>query len=371
MSAFSDPYRIDDVSALLSPSLVVFAEIARANIRAMVDLAGGPDRLRPHAKTHKMPAVIRLLGEFGISRHKCATIAEAEMIAGAGGTDVLLAYPLVGPNVGRFARLIDGFPGTTFRAVVDTEDGARRLAEVGSPDRPISTLVDVDLGMGRTGIDPSAADVLCAAVMELPSLRLDGLHGYDGHVREPGIEARRVEAGPGLRGLLALRDRLQSKGIEVERLVLGGTPSFPVHAGLGLPGVELSPGTGVLHDAGYASKFPDLPFTPAALLLTRVVSRPRPGRLCLDLGHKAVAADPVGARLSLLGVEGATLGGQSEEHLVVDTPFAERYPPGTPLLAVPTHVCPTCALHAWAYVVDGGRVVDRWGVAARDRLLTI
>lgn len=369
--AFEAPYAIDDPAGLLSPSLVVFAEVVRANLRAMVAMAGGADRLRPHAKTHKMPAVIRLLGEYGISKHKCATIAEAEMIAQAGGADVLLAYPLVGPNLPRFARLIESYPATTFRAVVEDEAGARALDAIGSPDRPVSTLVDLDLGMGRTGIDPGSADAVCGLVDRLKALRFDGLHGYDGHVREPGIVGRRAEAGPGLRGMLGLRDRLIGRGIKVRRLVLGGTPSFPVHAGLDLPGVELSPGTGVFHDAGYGAKFPDLPFTPAALLLTRVVSRPRAGRLCLDLGHKAVAADPIGARLSLLGVEGATLGGQSEEHLIVESADSDRYPPGTPLLAIPTHVCPTCALHGWAYVIEGGKPVDRWQVTARDRVLTI
>ncbi len=91
------------------------------------------------------------------------------------------------------------------------------------------------------------------------------------------------------------------------------------------------------------------------------MSRPRPGRLCLDLGHKAVAADPAGDRLVLPGLPDATLGGQSEEHLVVETPDAENYPPGTPFLAIPTHICPTVALHQRAYVVRGRRGRRRVG----------
>jgi D-serine deaminase-like pyridoxal phosphate-dependent protein len=157
----------------------------------------------------------------------------------------------------------------------------------------------------------------------------------------------------------------------VNRLVLGGTPTFPVHAALDAPGVECSPGTCTLHDASYATKFPDLPFVPAALLLTRVISHPRPGRLCLDLGHKAVAADPPGARLTLLDLPDATLGGQSEEHLVVDTPRAAEFPPGTPLLAIPMHVCPTCALHRRVYVIEDGALVGEWDVSARDRRLAV
>ena len=66
---------------------------------------------------------------------------------------------------------------------------------------------------------------------------------------------------------------------------------------------------------------------------------------------------------------GSTIGGQSEEHLVVEAPSADSIEPGTPLLAIPTHICPTCALHSWAYVIEGGELVDRWEVRARDRVL--
>jgi D-threonine aldolase len=370
----NDPcYRLDDPSALLSPSLVIFRDLARRNLEAMIAMAGGADRLRPHVKTHKMSALVRMAQALGVTKHKCATIAEAEMVAAADGADVLLAYPLVGPNPGRLAALVDAYPGTTFRAVVDDPDSARALsaAMVAAPRRPLPVLVDLEVGMGRTGIDPARAFDLYALVRSLPGLVADGLHAYDGHIREPDPEARRRVAQPGIDAVLALYDRLRTAGHPVPRLVLGGTPTFPIHAALDRPGVECSPGTCLLHDAGYAGQYPDLPFTPAALLLTRVVSRPRPGRVCLDLGHKAVAADPVGARVTLLGVPEATLGGQSEEHLVVETPHADALPPGTPLLAIPTHICPTCALHRRAYVVERGALVDEWEVTARDRRLGV
>ena len=183
----------------------------------------------------------------------------------------------------------------------------------------------------------------------------------------PGRSAVRA----GQEKILALRDRLLRSGLPVPRLVLGGTPSFPIHAALEEPGVECSPGTIVLHDHSYATRYPDLPFTPAALLLTRVVSHPRPGRLCLDLGHKAVAADPAGPRVHLIDVPEPKFVGHSEEHLVVETPAADRYPVGSWMLAIPTHICPTSALHRRVYVIAGGRLVDEWDVTARDRVIGI
>lgn len=365
-------YRVDDPSALLSPSLLIFTDRLDQNARSMIAMAGGADRLRPHAKTHKMPAIIQCIEGLGIHKHKCATIAEAEMIAQAGGRDVLLAYPLVGPNVARMADLVNRYPETTFRALVDDRDAALLLSDAmqSSTSKPFSVLIDLEVGMGRTGIAPEQAEALSREVAAMPGLSIDGLHAYDGHIRETDPEARSQAAQPGIEATLALRDRLQKAGIAADRLVLGGTPTFPVHAALQAPGVECSPGTCLLHDKGYGQRYPDLPFTPAAVLLTRVVSRPRPDRLCLDLGYKAVASDPVlTERVRLLELPDATIVGQSEEHLVVETSQTDRFPPGSPLYAIPAHICPTFALHAFAYVIEDGQATDRWPVLARDRVL--
>lgn len=367
------PYQINNPERLLSPSLMIFEEIVRANLDAAVGVVGDRDRLRPHVKTHKMRAIVALQESLGLHKHKCATIAEAQMIAEAGGRDVLVAYPLVGPNIDRFARLVAAYPDTTFRAVVDDPAMARALSTaVAGVGRRVPTLLDLDVGMGRTGIAPGDdAARLYALVADLPGLEPDGLHAYDGHQRATDPRERTESARAGMRPAFELRERLLAEGFPVPRMILGGTPTFPVHAASTEPGVECSPGTCALHDYGYGSKFPDLPFSPAAALLTRVISRPGPGRITLDLGHKAVAADPAGARLVLPDLPHATLGPQSEEHLVVDLPDAANFPPGTHLLAVPTHICPTVALHRRAYVLRGGELVDEWDVTARDRMLGI
>ena len=365
-------YAIRDTSRMLSPSLVIFREIVRRNLDAMVAMAGSPDRLRPHVKTHKMPAVVRMVEAMGITRHKCATIAEAEMIAQTGGRDVLIAYPLVGPNVARFVSLMNAYPATTFRVTVESEQAASALSGARSiePGRKrISVLVDLDVGMGRTGVTADAAERLYRLVASLPGLEVGGLHAYDGQIRDADPTDRVRSATPGIESVLRLRDRLLDTGMAVPRLVLGGTPTFSIHAALDEPNVECSAGTAPFYDAGYAAKFPDLPFTPAALVLTRVISGPRGNRITLDLGHKAIAADPAGDRLKFVDLPGAKLGPQSEEHLVVEAPDVARYTEGTSLLAIPTHICPTCALHAFAYVIEGGEVVDRWEITARDRVI--
>jgi D-serine deaminase-like pyridoxal phosphate-dependent protein len=366
-------YRFEADHKLLSPSLVVFRDLVRQNLTGMIAMARGAERLRPHVKTHKMAEIVKLACSLGIGKSKCATIAEAEMVAAAGGADALVSYPLVGPNVARFVTLVRTYPATTFRATVDHPDSARALSHAAEGlGRPIPVLVDLEIGMGRTGIQPGpAAAELYALVSHLPGLVPDGLHAYDGHIHDTDLTERREAVRSGQEETLALRDQLLRKGLPVPRLVFGGTPSFPLHAELDFPGVECSPGTIVLQDHGYATMYPDLPFTPAALLFTRVVSRPRADRLCLDVGHKAVAADPSGPRVHLIDLPDAKFVGHNEEHLIVQTENAERFPIGTALLAIPTHICPTCALHRRAYVVSDGRLAGEWEITARDRVIGV
>jgi D-serine deaminase-like pyridoxal phosphate-dependent protein len=169
-----------------------------------------------------------------------------------------------------------------------------------------------------------------------------------------------------------MRAVLEKKGLPV-RLVLGGTPTFGAFTRLNLADSEYSPGTCVLHDNGYGTRFADLTgFVPAAVLLTRVISRPTPTRITMDLGYKAVASDPpAGKRCILLNVPEYEPVLQNEEHFVVETPAASRFAPGDVVYAIPTHICPTCAMHQQAYVIENGRVTGTWRIAARDRVLRI
>ena len=86
-------YALKDTSDIFTPALVFYKELIRRNIARAVEIAGSPSRLRPHAKTHKTREIVRLEIDAGITKHKCATLAEAEMIASCGVADVLLAYP--------------------------------------------------------------------------------------------------------------------------------------------------------------------------------------------------------------------------------------------------------------------------------------
>jgi D-serine deaminase-like pyridoxal phosphate-dependent protein len=369
-------FRLVDIDDIPTPALIVYRARVDENLRRMVTLAGGVDRLRPHVKTHKVPQVVQRQLAQGINRFKCATIAEAEMTAGAGAADVLLAYQPVGPNITRLAELTRRFPRTRFSALVDNESSARALStSFSAQSLSVDLLLDLDVGMHRSGLAPDAeADRLYALVTELPGVRAGGLHAYDGHIRDGDAAVRKVRCDQAFEGVSSLAARLEAANLSVPEIVAGGTPTFPIHASRA--GVTCSPGTCVYWDAGYGSALDDLDFLQAALVLTRVVSRPGARRVCLDLGHKAIASENPHPRVVLFGPSrdgplAGTFVAHSEEHLVLETDTAPNLSVGDALFGVPWHICPTVALHAEALVVDDGRVVDRWMVQARARRLSI
>src|SRR5262249_51500550 len=121
-------YRIKDTSQIYSPALLFYKDRIAQNLRRMIQIAGRPDRLRPHAKTHKTREITRMELALGITKHKCATLAEAEMLADCGATDILIAYPIVGPNCGRLAKLVQAFPAVHFAVLADDPSEIERLS---------------------------------------------------------------------------------------------------------------------------------------------------------------------------------------------------------------------------------------------------
>jgi D-serine deaminase-like pyridoxal phosphate-dependent protein len=368
-------FRLTDPASVPSPALLFSLDAIRHNLYRLVQRAGGPERLRPHVKTHKTRHITRMERDVGINKHKAATIAEAEMLAQEGVPDILVSYPLLGPNATRFARLVRAYPDSQFLTIVDHGTAAEQLSQALAKESVrAEVLLDVDVGQNRTGIPPGdAAFAVYKRLAELPGVRPGGLHVYDGHNHQAALADRETAVQSRFDQVLEFRDRLLDHDLPVPRLVLGGTPTFPIYAKVNLPGVELAPGTCVLGDHGYGSKFLDMDdFAIAALMLTRVISKPTPTRLTLDLGYKSVAGDPpAGKRVRMLDMDDYEQVLHNEEHLVIDTPHAGNYGLGDVLYAMPTHICPTCALHQEALVVQNGAVVDAWPIAARDRRLTI
>ena len=337
----------------------------------MIRIAGSPDRLRPHVKTHKTAEIINMQMERGINRFKCATIAEAELLGRLGAADILLAYQPVGPDQERFLNLQAAYPGSRFAALVDHGQVLESLGELATARKArIRLYLDLNTGMDRTGIAPGApAAALYRKIAEHPHLEACGLHAYDGHIRQTDTGERQAASDRAFEGVATLRKRLEADGMEVPETITGGSPSFPMHANR--EGVVLSPGTTLLWDARYQSLFPDMPFEIAAVLLARVVSHPRPATACLDLGHKAIAPEMDFPRVVLPDLPGCRQVGQSEEHLVLDCAGGAMPEIGQVLYGFPMHICPTVAKYPELLVVEDRQVRTAWKVAARDYKIDI
>lgn len=351
-----------------SPALLVYPDRIKQNIDLAIAMIGDVNRLRPHVKTYKTKEILQLQLDAGMTKFKCATIAEAEMLGECEAPDVLLAYPLYGPKLHRFLALVQRFPDTAFSAIVDNAHAAKALGTAAvSAGVAVDTYVDLNIGMGRTGIElGESALALFRICSRLDGLTIQGFHAYDGHVREVDFEKRKAICDRNFEPIADMVRKLQEEGFPEPRMIIGGSPSFPIYAKY--PAVECSPGTFVLWDKGYGDSLPEQTFLAAAVLLCRVVSIPGVNRLCVDLGYKAVASEnPLDKRVYFLHAPDLKPVSQSEEHLVLEAPDGHPWQVGDVLYGVPYHICPTVALYDRLTVVQAHRATARWEVIARDR----
>ncbi len=359
-------YNITNESEIYTPAVLVYPDRIEENICRMIAIAGDAARLRPHVKTHKIAEVVRLQVKHGITNFKCATVTEVEMVIENGGNDIILSYPLYGPGIDRFFDLIIENPGVNFALTVDNEYACEILSrEAEKMSHKLDVYIDIDNGMHRTGIEPGPALKLAHNIVHNERLRLGGLHIYDGHIHEEDIKLRKAHCDADFEAVNELISILEKKGVKLDEIACGGTFTFPIHALH--KSRTLCPGTPIFWDAGYEKAIPELDFLHAAVLVGRVISKPK-NYHCIDLGYKSMASEMTHPRLQFLNLEIDEVINHSEEHLVVSTPTPDGLALGEIAYALPHHVCPTIALHEQVYVVKNHKMTYTWEVVARKRI---
>ncbi|MFL5741584.1 MAG: D-TA family PLP-dependent enzyme [Flavisolibacter sp.] len=362
-------YLIKNLECTDTPFLAVYPERIKKNISKAIEMIGDVERLRPHIKTHKTSEAILLQMEAGIKKFKCATIAEAEMLALAGAPDILLAYQPVGPKADRLISLIEKYSSSRFACILDDKEVAELLSSKASvAGIRVPVYIDLNVGMNRTGISPSMASGFYAHCASLPGIWPVGLHAYDGHISDRDLRERALRCDQVFKVVEDLKNELVKKGFEKPLIVIGGSPGFPVHAKR--ENVECSPGTFIYWDNGYLQNLPEQAFLPAALVITRIISMPDETTLCTDLGHKSISSEnELGKRVFFFNAPELEPVGHSEEHLVLRTTPGHDYAIGDVLYGLPYHICPTCALYEKVLTVEGGTITGSWDVVARNRRL--
>jgi D-serine deaminase-like pyridoxal phosphate-dependent protein len=311
---------------------------------------------------------MRRLVARGIKMAKCATTLELVAAIDAGMEDVVVAFPLMGPNAKRLREIAAAYPERRISTLVESLDQIDEWR--GSA---VGVFVDLNPGMDRTGMGEDDFEQVreCIDRVQRAGLRFCGLHHYDGQIRNTDPSAA-AAAREGYSRLMELIAYLKQGGIEVKEVITSGTPATP-HALNFAPFGEgdfvhrVSPGTIVYNDRNSLKELPDYGFLPAALVLSTVVSRPRKNRVTCDAGHKAVSADAGVPTCEVMGRPGLMGLKPSEEHLSIEVRSVEMPSLGELLYLLPAHVCPTVNNFDKAVLVRGGKVEDIVPVTARGR----
>ncbi len=365
-------YQLQNPDTADSPSLLIYKDRVEANIQKMIAIAGNVERLYVHVKTNKMPEVVKLMLPAGISKFKCATIAEAEMVCMTGGKHLVIAHQLVGPKIERLIALQQKYPDVFIASLVDNLETAQQINDAFAKSKlSANLLIDVNNGMNRSGheLNSSILDFY-KTVYQLKNISLLGLHAYDGHLRDDDFEERKSKINDGFVSVEQLVTAIEKAGLPHPIIIAGGTPAFTSHALR--ESVFCSPGTCVLWDWGYGDGLSEQPFEYAAIVLTRVISKPTNGIVTIDMGHKAIAAEnPIHKRIRFLNLSDYELIGQSEEHGVLKVANWENIKVGDVFYGVPYHVCPTVNLYDEAYCVEHNTITATWQITARKRRIEV
>jgi D-serine deaminase-like pyridoxal phosphate-dependent protein len=356
----------------VTPALVVDRDRLTANIREMAERAESLGvGLRPHAKTHKSPAIAALQREHGAIGLTVATLTEAEGFAAEGVDDLLLTAPPVGQwrleRLGALARRV------RIRVAVDSIEVVEALDRAcDSQGIEIGYVWEIDCGVGRFGTPPGAptAEGVASAIDTATCASFEGLltfggHAYGASTAEEVAAAARDEHEAIVRTVRALSER----GIEAAVRSVGSTPtSHAMQSGEHI--TEIRPGNYVFYDATQVA-LGVVPLERCALsVLATVTSRPAPDRLILDSGSKALAAE----RLTTLTPGFGAVQGHPElkvdrlyeEQAIVHSDGPCEIPVGARLRVVPNHACAAANLHSQMLVVERDAVVDVWPVATRE-----
>jgi D-serine deaminase-like pyridoxal phosphate-dependent protein len=355
------------ITELDTPALLLDLDVVEANIRKMAaNCREWGVALRPHAKTHKTPEVARLQLEGGAIGITCAKLGEAEVLVDGGIDHILISTEIVGAE--KLQHLMALAQRRHILTVVDDRAGAEALSEAATEAGiTLDTLVDVNVGMGRTGVTAGEpACELARRVAGLPGLRFAGLQGYEGNLQflNPAAERGR-QAASAMELLLDTAKRIQAAGIEVGMVSTGGTGTSRFVGQT--PGVtEIQAGSYVVMDSRYAG-VEGVDFEHAITVLTSVLSRAaREDAVIVDAGLKTLSTDHGPAALK--GSSAATYEAAGDEHGRLVYASGSRPALGDKLELIPSHCDTTINLHDTYYVVRDGEVVAVWPIASRGRI---
>jgi D-serine deaminase-like pyridoxal phosphate-dependent protein len=360
------------VHDLDTPALLIDLDIMERNLSRVAAYAREHGlRMRPHTKTHKIPALGRQQVALGAVGLTIAKVSEAEVMLDAGSPGLLIAFPTYGSA--KLERLMAVAKQTPVSMSLDSLDVARPLSDAAqAAGVSIGVLAEIDVGLGRVGVDAENLLELVRGIEALPALRFEGIAFYPGQIKKIDAEGMAEIGKVGERIQVAV-DLLQRHSIACPVISAGSTPTW-MHTHE-FPSVnEMRPGTYIFNDRNTvlsgACDWEDC----AATVLTTVVSTARPHQMILDGGSKTFSSDRLGNSTEVtfgkvLEEPAARFHKMNEEHGFVDLTDASRqFKVGDRVRVVPNHVCVAVNLHEKVYGLRGDQVESVWTVAGRGKL---
>ncbi len=360
------------ISELDTPAILIDLDIMERNLQRTAEYARTHGlRLRPHTKTHKIPALGRQQLELGAAGLSVAKTTEAEVMLCSGVRDLLVAYPVVGRQ--KLERLCQVARKADVTIAVDSLAVARPIAEAAqAAGVEIGLLAEMDAGLHRVGVLPgNDLLTLVQGLVRLPAVRWKGVAFYPGHIKdtsETGLAELDV-----LRRLVAEAiGHLRKNGFAPEIVSGGSTPLlWESHT---VPEVnEIRPGTYIFNDRNTVLSGACTREDCAATIMTTVVSV-APGRVIIDGGSKTFSSDRLSNSTEVTfgeieGHPGSSFHKMNEEHGFVKLPNGPgEFNIGDRVRVIPNHICVAMNLHEQVYGIRGGRVVETWRVEGRGKL---
>lgn len=358
---------------LETPCLLVNYDILQSNIKYMQRKADiNQVNLRPHTKTHRTPALAKLQLVAGARGITAAKVGEAEVMVDNGIRDIFIANQIVGES--KLRRLRQLARRASIRVGVDCEDHVHALSQAFAGEKPISVLIEIEVGEERTGLRPGPQVVeLAQLIARLPNVELEGVYSHEGHTYSASSPAKCRELfAKAQQDTLKAAQMIKEAGFAVNTVSIGATPSLLLADPL--PGItEIRPGTYILLDAAQANLLGDYTRC-AATVLSTVISKPTPDRAVLDAGVKALTSS-VRQRgicqtpgFGLVKDHGVWLKRLYDEHgIISDEKTVRRLAIGDKVEVIPNHICPTCNLYDKLYLVRGDEVLQELPIACRGK----
>lgn len=359
-----------------TPALLLDLQVMRENIRYLAaECSRHGMKLRPHAKTHKCAEIAQEQLASGAAGICCATPHEVMALAKGGIRQIHLTTP-VGQRR-HFERLAAlHMDGVDLMVAVDHPDQLSQWeAALATAKRPLPILVDIDIGMGRTGVtsDQAAID-LARLIRQSGCFHYKGVQGYSGMVQHINSYAERREAyGRQLDFLQGVLGALRQAGLTPDIISGGGTGTFGIDVERGIF-TESQAGSYIFMDVEYNDvqlfQDRDNPYKTALLLRTSVVNNKVPGQLTINAGFKSFATDGPLAKINMPSHhdDRYELYGDEFGRIVLGDSAASSYSVGGYVDLVTPHCDPTINLHDCYHVIEGDTIVDIWPIIARGTL---